>query len=84
MTDNLIYRSGLPHRCITVYLYLEKYGAKEKRCFNSMKTIASNLNLSRQTINLAIQELNNKGYIEIEHQYSKNGGKSSNPYKILK
>ena len=82
--NDSIYRSGFPHRCIVVYLYLEKHGAKKKRCFHSMKTIASNLKLSRQTVNLAIQELNRRGYIEIEHQYRKCGGKSSNLYKILR
>lgn len=82
--DNSIYKSNLPSRCITVYLYLEKHGANKKQCFHSMKTIASNLGLSRQTVNLAIRELNCKGYVEIEHQYRKNGGKSSNLYKILK
>jgi len=79
-----IYESNLPSRCISVYLYLEKHGAKKKQCFHSMKTIASNLSLSRQTVFLAIKELNQKGYIEIEHQYRKSGGKSSNIYKISK
>ena len=78
----LIYESNLPSRCISVYLYLEKHGAKKKQCFHSMKTIASNLGLSRQTVNLAIRELSSKNYISIEHQYRKCGGKSSNLYKI--
>jgi len=65
-----------------VYLYLEKHGAKKKQCFHSMKTIASNLGLSRQTVNLAINELKHNGYITIEHQYRKCGAKSSNLYKI--
>ena len=79
-----IYESNLPSRCITVYLYLEKHGAKKKQCFHSMKTIASNLNLSRQTVYLAIKELVHKGYVDLEHQYRKSGGKSSNIYRILK
>ena len=77
-----IYYSNLPSRCIAVYLYLEKHGAKKKQCFHSMRTIASNLKLSRQTVNLAIQELKRKGYISIEHQYRKCGAKSSNLYHI--
>ena len=49
-----------------------------------MNTIAYNLGVSRQTITLAIKDLVANGYIESQNQYRKNGGKSSNIYKILK
>ncbi len=79
-----IYLSKLPSRCVCLYMYLERHSAKKGNCFHSMNTIAYNLGVSRQTITLAIKDLVANGYIESQNQYRKNGGKSSNIYKILK
>ena len=65
-------------------MYLERHGAKKGNCFHSMNTIANNLGVSRQTITLAIKGLVENCYIEYQNQYRKNGGKSSNVYRILK
>lgn len=81
---NPIFRSGLSSNCITIYLYLERFGAREKRCFHSIKTIARNLNISDRTVNRAINDLEHHGFILRTHQYRKSGAKSSNLYEILK
>ena len=81
---NPIYQSGLPSSAILVYFYLEKHGARQNRCFHSIKTIANNLSLSCRTINRILKTLEQQGYILRTHQYRKDGAKTSNVYEILK
>lgn len=78
-----IYNDNIPHRAVSVYMYLCDRANKDGLCFPSMKRIALDLNLSVSTIKRAINDLESTGYISKENRYRKNGGKSSNEYYII-
>ena len=56
-----IYEYGLPHRAVTVYMYLSNRAGKKKECFPSVKTIAEDLRLSKSTVFRALNDLENAG-----------------------
>lgn len=72
-----IYTSGLPHRARTVYMYLKDRCDKENQCYPSIGTIASELQLSRRTVERAIVDLEHAGLIAKEQRWRENGGRSS-------
>lgn len=78
-----IYEMDLPHRAITIYMYLRDRADKQGRCFPSYKTIACDLKLSTRTIIRGIEDLERAGIIKRNHRYRLNGGKSSNIYYLL-
>lgn len=53
----------LPHRCKTVYIYLRDRANASGSCWPGIKTIASDLGLSRSTVKRAINELERKGFL---------------------
>ena len=58
-----IYADGrLPHRCKTVYIYLKDRSADSGSCWPGVKTIASDLGLSRSTVKRALKELECTGW----------------------
>lgn len=77
-----VYASGLPHRAITVYMYLKNRCNSEGVCWPGLKTIASDLKLSSSTVKRAIKELVQHGYLEKRPRFRENGGRSSNMYII--
>lgn len=79
-----IFKSKITSHSKSVYLYLERYGARNKQCFHSIKTIAKGLNISERTVNRSLNELESSGFIIRVHRYRKDGGKTSNLYEILK
>lgn len=83
LTKREIYHDTIPHRAVSVYMYLCDRANKEGSCFPSMKRIAYDLSLSTSTIKRAIKDLELAGYISKENRYRKNGGKSSNEYYIV-
>ena len=44
---NSIYAAGLPHRAVSVYMYLKDRTNKDGTCWPSIRTIAGELQLSR-------------------------------------
>ena len=54
----------LPHRARTVYMYLRDRGDAQQKCWPSIKTIATDLHLSRSTVKRALGELEQHGYLE--------------------
>ncbi|MFR3755488.1 MAG: helix-turn-helix domain-containing protein, partial [Enterocloster sp.] len=44
-----LYQSGLPHRAISVYMYLKDRTDKNGTCYPSISTISKELVLSRNT-----------------------------------
>lgn len=68
----------LPHRARTVYMYLRDRAGRNKDCWPSVNTIASDLNLSRSTVKRALNDLNKAGLIDKEPRYRKNGSHTSN------
>jgi len=49
-----VYSEELPHRAISVYMYLKERADKKSQCYPAMSTIAEELNLSRRTIQRAV------------------------------
>ena len=74
---HLIYCADLPHRAVSVYLYLANRANKESQCWPSIPTIAYDLKLSQSTVRRALHDLRAAEYLETEQRYRSKGGKSS-------
>ncbi|WMJ77012.1 MULTISPECIES: helix-turn-helix domain-containing protein [unclassified Sedimentibacter] len=68
----------LPHRARVVYMYLKDRSGKGQDCWPAVKTIASDLDLSRSTIKRALHDLTKAGLVEKETRYRENGSHTSN------
>ena len=77
-----IYAAELPHRAVTVYMYLKNRSNANGDCWPAVKTIARDLHLSRATVPRAIRDLERSGWLVKEHRWRENGSSSSNLYKI--
>lgn len=78
-----IYETELPFRAKAVYEYLCKRAGKERTCFPGMKRIASDLSLSRKTVQRAVNDLEQAGLVYTEQRWRENGGRSTLMYYIL-
>lgn len=65
---NEIYYAQLPHRAVTVYMYLKDRSDRNHRCYPAMSTIAAELHLSRRTVQRAVGDLEKAGYIKTEQR----------------
>lgn len=72
-----IYVSGLPHRAVSIYMYLKDRADREGKCYPAIGTIARDLKLSKSTVKRAIQDLEEAGYLYTEQRWRENGGRSS-------
>ena len=72
-----LYRMELPHRAISVYIYLADRANKDQVCWPAIPTIAKDLKLSESTTRRALNDLRKAGLIETEQRYRGNGGNSS-------
>ena len=80
-----IYQKELPHRAVTVYVYLADRTNRQGECWPAISTIARDLKLSPSTVRRALRDLrlfSRAGVIESEQRYRDNGGKSSLLYKL--
>lgn len=77
-----IYASGLPHRAVSVYMYLRSRANKEGYCWPAIRTMGRELNLSRSTVQRALRELEGTGWIAKEPRHRQNGSSTSNGYFI--
>ena len=77
-----LYRTDLPHRAISVYIYLADRANKDNLCWPAIPTIAKELKMSKSTVRRALQDLRNEGLLETEQRYRTKGGKSSLLYKL--
>ncbi|WP_409969117.1 helix-turn-helix domain-containing protein [Bengtsoniella intestinalis] len=68
----------LPSRGRTVYLYLKDRAGAGNDCWPAVKTIASDLNLSRSTVKRALQDLVKVDLIAKVPRYRENGSNTSN------
>ena len=78
-----VYAADLPHRAVTVYMYLKNRAGKDKSCFPAIRTIAGDLSLSKRTVERALADLEKAGFLLREHRFRQLGGKSSNLYRLL-
>ena len=79
---NFLYQSDLPHRAVSVYVYLDDRANKDGECWPSISTIAKELKLSQSTVRRALRDLRKANLIETEQRFRKKGGKSSLLYKL--
>lgn len=77
-----IYASELPHRAVTVYMYLKSRANKEGYCWPAIRTMGRELSLSRSTIQRALRELESSQWITKEPRHRQNGSCTSNGYFI--
>lgn len=81
---NQLYRLDLPHRAISVYIYLSDRANKDNVCWPSIATISKDLKLSESTTRRALSDLRKAGLIQTEQRYRENGGNSSLLFKLNK
>ena len=81
---DFLYRMDLPHRAVSVYIYLYDRANKNGECWPAIPTIAKELKLSESTVRRALKDLRKVELIETEQRYRTKGGKSSLLYKIQK
>ena len=79
---NSLYRTDLPHRAVSVYIYLADRANKNGECWPAIPTIAKELKLSQTTVRRALDDLRKEGFLETEQRYRHNGGNSSLLFKI--
>lgn len=77
-----IYRMELPHRAVSVYIYLSDRANNNGECWPAIPTIASDLKLSQSTVRRALRDLRKAELLETKQRYRTKGGKSSLLYKI--
>ena len=73
---NFLYRTDLPHRAVSVYIYLADRANKNGECWPAIPTIAKELKLSQTTVRRALDDLRKEGLLETEQRYRPNGGNS--------
>ena len=72
-----VYAEELPHRAVTVFIYLKDRANKDGTCYPAIGTIAKDLKLSRRTVQRAIADLEKTGHLIKEQRWRENGGRSS-------
>lgn len=77
-----LYRMDLPHRAISVYIYLSDRTNKDGICWPSIPTISKDLKLSESTTRRALNNLRKAGLIRTEQRYRENGGNCSLKYLL--
>ena len=82
LTD--LYRLNLPHRAISVYLYLSARANKDGVCWPAISTITRDLKFSESTVHRAINDLRKAGLIRTQQRYRENGGNSSLKFMLQK
>lgn len=81
---DFLYNEDLPHRAVSVYLYLADRANKKGECWPAIPTIARELKISQSTVRRAIRDLREAGLIRTQQRYRKRGGKSSLLYTLAK
>ena len=72
----------LPSRARAVYMYLRDRADSEGKCWPGIKTIASDMSLSRSTVKRALTDLEQHGYLQKIPRYRDNGSSTSNLYSV--
>lgn len=79
---DFLYRSELPHRAVSVYLYLAGRANQANQCWPAIPNIAQELHLSVSTVKRAIHDLCRAGLLITKQRYRQKGGKSSLLYTL--
>src|SRR5665647_721314 len=77
-----VYKDSLTKRATLVVFYLINRADKELTCFPGIKTIASDCNMSKRTVQRALNDLIEAKMIIKDSRFRKNGGQSSNLFTL--
>ncbi|QUH31135.1 helix-turn-helix domain-containing protein [Vallitalea guaymasensis] len=81
---NLVYKSDLSKRAMLVILYLINRADPNMTCFPSVKRIAQDCSISPRTVQRALNDIIETGFLKRESRFHEKGGQRSNYYTILK
>jgi len=79
-----IYAQDIPHRALAVYIFLKDKANRSGESWYAVGTMAKMLKLSRRTVQRAIRDLENAGFVEKQPQYRDNGSNRSNLYRLTR
>jgi len=77
-----IYVASLTKRATLVIFYLINRANQELTCFPSVGTIARECNISTRTVQRALNDLEEAGFLERESRFHSQGGQRSSLYRI--
>jgi biotin operon repressor len=77
------YGKDLKPTGIAVYNGLARYANRAGECWPSQTTLANLLGMSRMQVSREVEKLKRLGLIEVQPQYSANGGQRANLYILL-
>ena len=77
----MIYRDEVTAKAVSAFRYLLDRQGSHEYCFVSHRRIAADLKISVSTVKRALDELERKGYVDIEQQRRANGSRCSNVYR---
>lgn len=81
---NAVYKANLSKRATLVILYLINRADRNMNCFPSIKRIAEDCSISSRTVQRALNDLIDAGFLKRESRYHEKGGQRSNYFTILK
>ena len=79
---NSVYKANITKRATLVIFYLINRADKEMTCFPGIKTIASDCNMSKRTVQRALNDLLEAEMIIKDSRFRENRGQSSNLYTL--
>lgn len=79
---SFLYKTNLPHRAVSVYIYLADRANKNGECWPGIRTIARELKFSQSTVRRALNDLRKEGLVETEQRYRESGGFSSLLFRL--
>jgi len=77
-----VYASELTQRATLVAFYLINRADQENTCFPSVKTIAKECNISTRTVQRAVNDLEEAGFLVRESRFHDQGGQRSNLFHL--
>ena len=80
--DSIYADTLLPPRAVSVYMYLKDRSDAGNTCWPSVRRIAEDLKLSRRTVQRALTDLEQHGFLERTHRRRPNGSLTSSLYRI--
>ncbi len=78
----MVYETRLTKRATLVIFYLINRASQELTCFPGVGTIASECNISKRTVQRALNDLEETGFLVRESRFHEKGGQRSNLYRI--
>jgi predicted transcriptional regulator len=79
---NAIYAACLTKRATLIIFYLINRADQALTCFPGVKTIATECNVSPRTVQRALNDLEEAGFLKRESRFHDKGGQRSNLYRL--